>query len=160
MSIKNLTGTVTDDDLQLTKTSLRLESDDTEDDILLRMLIKTARRDIIGQIGERIDDFFDDNEVFKTAVLVEVGHLYNHRDSTSTQQEFEVPMALYSLINSMKDDYRYRLYLQAQGNTDGEKAGKKTEEGSSFDSGNKLKNEPANSPQDSHLMNEEGENNG
>lgn len=160
MSIKNLMGTVTDDDLQLTKTSLRLEPDDTEDDILLRMLIKTARRDIIGQIGEQIDDFFDDNEVFKTAVLVEVGHLYNHRDSTSTQQEFEVPMALYSLINSMKDDYRYRLYLQAQVNTDGEKAEKNTEKDSSFASDNKLKNEPANSPQDSNLMNEEGENNG
>ena len=160
MSIKNLTGTVTDDDLQLAKTSLRLEPDDTEDDILLRMLIKTARRDIIGQVGERIDDFFDDNEVFKTAVLVEVGHLYNHRDSTSAQQEFEVPMALYSLINSMKDDYRYRLYLQAQVNADGEKAEKNKEKDSSFASDNKLKNGPANSPQDSSLMNEEGENNG
>ena len=69
MSIKNLMGTVTDDDLQLTKTSLRLEPDDTEDDILLRMLIKTARRDIIGQIGEQIDDFSVFFPAFSPSVL-------------------------------------------------------------------------------------------
>ena len=79
------------------------------DDILLRMLIKAARRDIIGQVGERIDDFFDKNEVFSAAVILEVAHLYNHRSATSEQQTFEVPMALYSLINSMKDDYRYQI---------------------------------------------------
>lgn len=109
MSIEMLKNTVSDDDLGQVKTSLRLEPDMESDDILLRMLIKAARRDIIGQVGERIDDFFDKNEVFSAAVILEVAHLYNHRSATSEQQTFEVPMALYSLINSMKDDYRYQI---------------------------------------------------
>lgn len=109
MSIEMLKNTVSDDDLDQVKTSLRLEPDMESDDILLRMLIKAARRDIIGQVGERIDDFFDKNEVFSAAVILEVAHLYNHRSVTSEQQTFEVPMALYSLINSMKDDYRYQI---------------------------------------------------
>lgn len=109
MSIEMLKNTVSDDDLDQVKTSLRLEPDMESDDILLRMLIKAARRDIIGQVGERIDDFFDKNEVFSAAVILKVAHLYNHRSATSEQQTFEVPMALYSLINSMKDDYRYQI---------------------------------------------------
>lgn len=109
MSIEMLKNTVSDDDLDQVKTSLRLEPDMESDDILLRMLIKAARRDIIGQVGERIDDFFDKNEVFSAAVILEVAHLYNRRSATSEQQTFEVPMALYSLINSMKDDYRYQI---------------------------------------------------
>ena len=107
MSIDQLKKGVTDDDLAEAKVSLRIDPDDNFDDDLIRMLIKAARRDIIEQVGEQIDDFFDDNDVFKAAVLIEVGHLYNHRDATSSQQEYEVPMALYSLINSMKDNYRY-----------------------------------------------------
>lgn len=113
MSIDKLKKTVTDDDLADAKVSLRVDPDDTFDDDLIRMLIKAARRDVIEQVGEQIDDFFDDNAVFKAAVLIEVGHLYNHRDATSSQQEYEVPMALYSLINSMKDNYRYLLYTKS-----------------------------------------------
>ena len=107
MSIDQLKKRVTDDDLAEAKVSFRINPDDNFDDDLIRMLVKAARRDIIEQVGEQIDDFFDDNDVFKAAVLIEVGHLYNHRDATSSQQEYEVPMALYSLINSMKDNYRY-----------------------------------------------------
>ena len=109
MSIEMLKNTVSDDDLDQVKTSLRLEPDMESDDILLRMLIKAARRDIIGQVGERIDDFFDKNEVFSAAVILEVTHLYNHRSATSEQQTFEVPMALYSLINYLNDYYRYQI---------------------------------------------------
>lgn len=110
MSINQLKEQVTADDLAEAKVSLRVDPDDNFDDDLIRMLIKAARRDIIEQVGEQIDDFFDNNAVFKAAVLIEVGHLYNHRDATSSQQEYEVPMALYSLINSMKDNYRYLMY--------------------------------------------------
>lgn len=109
MSIKDLTTKVTDDDVSMARESLRL--DEGTDEVLLRMYIKAARNDIIRQVGERIDNFFDDNEVFNTAVLIEVGHLYNHRQTTSTQEEYEVPMALYSLINSLKDEYRYQVYI-------------------------------------------------
>lgn len=109
MSIRDLKTTVTADDLSTARESLRL--DDDTDEKLLKMYIKAARNDIIGQVGEKIDSFFDDNEIFNVAVLIEVGHLYNHRESTSGQEEFEVPMALYSLINSLKDDYRYQIYV-------------------------------------------------
>lgn len=122
MSIQELKETVTSEDLAQAKTSLRIDPDDTFDDVLVRMLVKTARRDIINQVGEQIDDFFDNNDVFTAAVLVEVGHLYNHRDSTSTQEEFEVPMVQYSLINSLKDEYRYRMWLKDHPDQDAGKA--------------------------------------
>lgn len=112
MSIKQLKENVSDDDLASAKVSLRVDPDDNFDDDLIKMLIKAARHDIIEQVGEKIDDFFDNNAVFDAAVLIEVGHLYNHRDSTSTQQEYEVPMAMYSLINALKDDYRYLMYTK------------------------------------------------
>lgn len=112
MSIKQLKENVSDDDLANAKVSLRVDPDDNFDDDLIKMLIKASRRDIIEQVGEQIDDYFDGNAIFDAAVLIEVGHLYNHRDSTSAQQEYEVPMALYSLINAMKDDYRYLRFKQ------------------------------------------------
>lgn len=112
MSIKQLKENVSDDDLANAKVSLRVDPDDNFDDDLIKMLIKASRRDIIEQVGEQIDDYFDSNAIFDAAVLIEVGHLYNHRDSTSAQQEYEVPMALYSLINAMKDDYRYLMFAK------------------------------------------------
>lgn len=107
MSIHDLKTIVQDSDVAMIKDSLRLDEED--DDDLLRMLIKVARADVMGQVGEEIDDFYDDNEVFKSAVLVEVSHLYENRQAVSTQQTYEVPMVLYSLINCLKDDYRYKL---------------------------------------------------
>lgn len=107
MSIHDLKTIVQDSDVAMIKDSLRLDEED--DDDLLRMLIKAARADVMGQVGEEIDDFYDDNEVFKSAVLVEVSHLYENRQAVSTQQTYEVPMVLYSLINCLKDDYRYKL---------------------------------------------------
>lgn len=107
MTIKALKTTVDDDTLSLVRNSLRLDSQD--DDELLKLLIKTARADVINQVGERIDAFFDDNDIFDTAVMVEVSHLYTNRQAVSTQETYEVPMVMYSLINSMKDDYRYQV---------------------------------------------------
>lgn len=107
MTIKALKTTVDDDTLSLVRNSLRLDSQD--DDELLNLLIKTARADVINQVGERIDTFFDGNDIFDTAVMVEVSHLYTNRQAVSTQETYEVPMVMYSLINSMKDDYRYQV---------------------------------------------------
>lgn len=108
------------DDSYLAQTKLSLRLDDDEDDLLVKSLIRTARKDIMGQVGEQIDDFYEANDVFDSAVILEVTHLYNHRDAVSTQQTYEVPMALYSLINSLKDDYRYKL-LQKQKSTSEQK---------------------------------------
>ena len=126
MSIKQLKENVSDDDLANAKVSLRVDPDDNFDDDLIKMLIKASRRDIIEQVGEQIDDYFDGNAIFDAAVLIEVGHVYNHRDSTSAQQEYEVPMALYSLINAMKDDYRYLMFAKDDSSSaaDAEKQGK------------------------------------
>ena len=107
MTIQALKTTVDDDTLSLVRNSLRLDSQD--DDELLSLLIKTARADVINQVGERIDTFFDHNDIFDTAVMVEVSHLYTNRQAVSTQETYEVPMVMYSLINSMKDDYRYQV---------------------------------------------------
>lgn len=120
MTIKALKTTVDDDTLSLVRNSLRLDSQD--DDELLRLLIKTARDDVINQVGERIDTFFDDNDIFDTAVMVEVSHLYTNRQAVSTQETYEVPMVMYSLINSMKDDYRYQVAQLDKEDDDGEES--------------------------------------
>lgn len=96
----------------LEKVKLSLRLDDDEDDTLVTSLIRAAQKDIKSQVGEQIKGFFDNNDVFDAAVILEVTHLYNHRDAVSDQQTYEVPMTLYSLINSMKDDYRYQLEKQ------------------------------------------------
>lgn len=120
MTIKALKTTVDDDTLSLVRNSLRLDSQD--DDELLKLLIKTARADVINQVGERIDTFFDDNDIFDTAVMVEVSHLYTNRQAVSTQETYEVPMVMYSLINSMKDDYRYQVVQLDKEDDDGEES--------------------------------------
>lgn len=118
MTIKALKTTVDDDMLSLVRNSLRLDGQD--DDELLKLLIKTARADVINQVGEQIDTFFDDNDIFDTAVMVEVSHLYTNRQAVSTQETYEVPMVMYSLINSMKDDYRYQVAQLDKEDDDGE----------------------------------------
>lgn len=120
MTIKALKTTVDDDTLSLVRNSLRLDSQD--DDELLQLLIKTARADVINQVGERIDTFFDGNDIFDTAVMVEVSHLYTNRQAVSTQETYEVPMVMYSLINSMKDDYRYQVAQLDKEDDDGEES--------------------------------------
>lgn len=120
MAIKALKTTVDDDTLSLVRNSLRLDSQD--DDELLKLLIKTARADVISQVGEQIDTFFDDNDIFDTAVMVEVSHLYTNRQAVSTQETYEVPMVMYSLINSMKDDYRYQVAQLDKEDDDGEES--------------------------------------
>lgn len=120
MTIQALKKTVDDDTLSLVRNSLRLDSQD--DDELLKLLIKTARADVINQVGERIDTFFDDNDIFDTAVMVEVSHLYTNRQAVSTQETYEVPMVMYSLINSMKDDYRYQVAQLDKEDDDGEES--------------------------------------
>lgn len=105
----------------MVKQSLRIEM--TADDQLLKTLIKAARTDVMGQIGEQIDAFYDDNETFNTLVIMETGHLYAHREAVSNTQYYEVPMAVSYLINSMKDEYRYQLEQQMKGeNVDGQKS--------------------------------------
>lgn len=120
MTIKALKTTVDDDTLSLVRNSLRLDSQD--DDELLKLLIKTARADVINQVGERIDTFFDGKDIFDTAVMVEVSHLYTNRQAVSTQETYEVPMVMYSLINSMKDDYRYQVAQLDKEDDDGEES--------------------------------------
>lgn len=120
MTIQALKTTVDDGTLSLVRNSLRLDSQD--DDELLKLLIKTARADVINQVGEKIDTFFDDNDIFDTAVMVEVSHLYTNRQAVSTQETYEVPMVMYSLINSMKDDYRYQVVQLDKEDDDGEES--------------------------------------
>lgn len=120
MTIKALKATVDDGTLSLVRNSLRLDSQD--DDELLTLLIKTARTDVINQVGEQIDTFFDNNDIFDTAVMVEVSHLYTNRQAVSTQETYEVPMIMYSLINSMKDDYRYQVAQLDKEDDDGEES--------------------------------------
>lgn len=113
MSIKDLTTSVTDQDLSTIKQSLRVEED--SDNGLIKALILAARKDIVGQVGDKIDDFYDQDERFAVAVLMEVSHFYENRHAVSPTQSYEVPMSLSYLINSLKDDYRLRMEEQNVG---------------------------------------------
>lgn len=103
MSIEKLLTSVDDESLQHALNNLKLEPH--VDDDLVKLEILAARKDVIGQVGSRLDDFFDDNPEFEMAVLIEVFTLYNNRDSDSTADIFQHP-AFHSLIESMKDSYR------------------------------------------------------
>lgn len=113
MSIKDLATSVSDQELSTIKQSLRVEED--SDNGLIRALILAARKDIIGQVGSKFDDFYDHDERFAVAVLMEVSHFYENRHAVSSTETYEVPMSLSYLINSMKDDYRLRLEEQNNG---------------------------------------------
>lgn len=74
------------------------------DEDIVKMDILAARNDIIGQVGNQIDNFFDDNAVFDTAVLIEAYTLYNNRDIDSTADIFSHPGYHY-LVESLKNKY-------------------------------------------------------
>lgn len=74
------------------------------DDGLLTLEVLAARKDIIGQVGNKLDNFFDDNPEFEAAVLIEVFTHYNNRDMDSTADIFQHP-AYGNYILAMKADY-------------------------------------------------------
>lgn len=121
MSIKSLLTTVEPEDLQNVKNFCKVDGDLEDQEITGMML--SARRDIIGQVGYRIDDFFDDNWNFKYAVWLKTYHSYNNRDTSSNAMTFEIQDTYNSTINAMKDDYRYRVWLEDKENDhdDGER---------------------------------------
>lgn len=106
MSIhKLLTGV---DDVALEHIRNYVKVDAHVDDELLKIEILAARKDIIGQVGSKLDSFFDDNPEFEAAVMIEVFTHYNNRDRDSNADIFEhSPYQEY--INAMKDDYRYLI---------------------------------------------------
>ena len=120
MSVKSLLTTVEPEDLQDVKEFCKVDGDLEDQEIT--GLILSARRDIIGQVGDRIDDFFDDNWNFKYAVWLKTYHSYNNRDTSSNAMTFEIQDTYNSTINAMKDDYRYRVWLndKATGHDDEE----------------------------------------
>lgn len=119
MSIHTLLTQVEPEDLQDVKNFCKVDGDLEDQEITGMML--SARRDIIGQVGDRIDDFFDDNWNFKYAVWLKTYHSYNNRDTSSNAMTFEIQDTYNSTINAMKDDYRYRVWLNDKAkNYDGE----------------------------------------
>lgn len=119
MSIHALLTQVEPEDLQDVKKFCKVDGDLEDQEITGMML--SARRDIIGQVGDRIDDFFDDNWNFKYAVWLKTYHSYNNRDTSSNAMTFEIQDTYNSTINAMKDDYRYRVWLNDKAkNYDGE----------------------------------------
>lgn len=112
MSIATLTSSVSSEDLELAKSFCKV--DGTEEDDLMQTLILMARRDIIGQVGSEIDDFFDDNKTFTISVCMKVYHNYKNRDGTTRAMTWDITDGYHSLINSMKDEYRVILWKREQ----------------------------------------------
>lgn len=102
MSIQKLLHTVDDAALEHVRNYCKIDLH--IDDELLTLEILAARKDIIGQVGDRLDSFFDDNPEFEAAVLIEVFTHYNNRDMDSTADIFQHP-AYRNYILSMKADY-------------------------------------------------------
>lgn len=119
MPIRALLTRVEPEDLQDVKNFCKVDGD-LEDKEITGMIL-SARRDIIGQVGDRIDNFFDDNWNFKYAVWLKTYHSYNNRDTSSNAMTFEIQDTYNSTINAMKDDYRYQIWLKnnnEEGNED------------------------------------------
>lgn len=114
MSIKKLLTEVDDSDLNDVKNFCKIDGN-LEDSILIGLILN-GRRDIIGQVGDKIEDFFDNNWEFKYAVWLKTYHEYNNRDSASNAMTFEIQDTYNSTINAMKDEYR--VLIQQQENND------------------------------------------
>lgn len=110
MPIRTLLTEVDPIDLEDVKNFCKVDGD-LEDNTITGMIL-SARRDIIGQIGDQIDDFYDDNWNFKYAVWLKTYHSYNNRDTSSNAMTFEIQDTYNSTINAMKDDYRYQIWLK------------------------------------------------
>lgn len=117
MSIHKLLTEV--DDRSLANARNFCKVDPHVDDEILKLEILAARKKIMGEVGERLDDFYDDNPVFEGAVLIDVFTHYNNRDRDSNAMIFE-HTPYQDDINSMKDDYRYLIeqYSDDNGNYD------------------------------------------
>ncbi|HFQ3653147.1 TPA: head-tail connector protein [Enterococcus faecium] len=78
------------------KTYLRIDHD--LDDELLKMLVSTAEKFILGSIEvEKTDD-----ERFNYAVTLLVSHWYENRVGTSTQVLNEIPFGVTALIHQLR----------------------------------------------------------
>ncbi|CCI81632.1 head-tail connector protein [Lactobacillus hominis] len=118
MSISTLLTTVDPKDLDDVKNFCKVDGD-LEDEIITGMML-SARKDIIGQVGSQIDDFYDNNWNFKYAVWLKVYHSYNNRDTSSIAMTFEIQDTYNSTINAMKDDYRLLIYQKEKANEQGD----------------------------------------
>lgn len=107
MAISNLLTNVDDDFLAKAKSYCKVDGN-LEDDII-KIFILSARKDIIGQVGSKIDTFFDDNPIFDGAVFMKTYHSYNNRDSTLNAMTFDITDGYYSMINALKDAYREEI---------------------------------------------------
>lgn len=108
MSIDELKTKVSDEDLQEALDYFKLAPG--VDDAVVKLDILAARRKVMGEVGEELDTFYDDNPIFKIAVLLDAYTHYNNRDKDSTAMIFEHP-AYQNDINALKDDYRVMMEL-------------------------------------------------
>lgn len=98
---------IDNDFLQLVKNSLRV--DGTDNDVLLKKIIVTARKNIAGQIETDDISFYDDNDEFDYAVVLLTNNLYTNRLATSDKEQYEVPFALENLILSLKEEWLVKV---------------------------------------------------
>ncbi|MBE1727404.1 hypothetical protein HFM82_14655 [Lactobacillus plantarum] len=94
---------VTDEDLTLLKNSLRIDGND--DDLILKKAIITARKNIVGEIGNTISTFYDNNDEFEWTTTLLASHYYRNRSATADTQKFTTPLAYNDLILALKENY-------------------------------------------------------
>lgn len=109
MSISSLKTNVTDEELASVRNFCKL--DEGVEDELLKVWLLAARREIMGSVGEQVENFYEDNPVFTQAVWILVFNHFNDRTSASTAY-LSYNRILRDDINSLKDDYRYELEQQ------------------------------------------------
>lgn len=109
MSISSLKTTVSDTELANVRNFCKLE--EGVEDELLKVWILAARRKVMSEVGEQIDDFYDDNPIFQQAVWIETFNHFNDRTTTSTAY-LSYNRIERDDINGLKDDYRYALEVK------------------------------------------------
>ncbi|WP_270996976.1 head-tail connector protein [Listeria seeligeri] len=103
------------EDFELTKKSLRIDTDD--DDDLLKKLMSAAIYTLIGKIGT--DKTFYDGDAkdeFDISVMFLTDHLYRTRSATIEGTTVtEIPLSVQTFLLSLKADYKvYILKKEAE----------------------------------------------
>ncbi len=80
------------------KNYLRIELDNTDDDIYLESLITASQMYIKNTVGKELEDT---NELYNIAVKLMIAQLYQNRQPVSEKNQYDIPYTLTCLIQHL-----------------------------------------------------------
>lgn len=101
-------------DLATVRAQLRIDEDDTSEDLLISGYLVAAKRAAANHVNRCVywdaaerpqdpalvpDDAIDAGEDIQLAVLLLVGHYYNNREAASEANQSQIPLGVNHLLN-------------------------------------------------------------